>query len=74
MRMNRLSHLTFFLVWVFGFFALLSFDLFVEGVVFEWLEWNGTTKNDWFFALWWGAVVTWFLYGAVTLWQRLKQP
>jgi len=74
MRMNRLSHLTFFLVWVFGFFALLSFDLFVEGVVFEWLEWTGTTKNDWFFALWWGAVVTWFLYGAVTLWQRLKQP
>ena len=35
--------------WVSGFFALLAFDLFVEGFVFEWLEWNGTTKNDWFF-------------------------
>ena len=31
--------------WVFGFFVLLSFDLFVEGFVFEWLEWNGITKN-----------------------------
>ena len=36
-------------MWVFGFFVLLSFDLFMEGIVFEWLEWNGTTKNDWFF-------------------------
>jgi len=43
--------LRFFLTWVFGFFVLLSFDLFMEGIVFEWLEWNGTTKNDWFFAL-----------------------
>ena len=41
----------FFLVWVFGFFVLLSFDLFMEGIVFERLAWNGTTKNDWFFCL-----------------------
>ncbi|MDB3881267.1 hypothetical protein N9340_00680 [Gammaproteobacteria bacterium] len=40
---------TFFLLWVFGFFLLLSFDLFVEAFVFEWLSWNGTDKNDWFF-------------------------
>tara|TARA_B100001113_G_C20520795_1_gene367238 strand:+ start:62 stop:220 length:159 start_codon:yes stop_codon:yes gene_type:complete len=42
----------FFLLWIFGFFLLLSIDLFFEGFVFEWLEWNGTSKNDWFFALW----------------------
>jgi len=47
--MNKLTNLNFFLIWVFGFFVLLSFDLFVEGFVFEWLEWNGTNKNDWFF-------------------------
>ena len=44
-----MSTLRFLLLWVFGFFALLSFDLFVEAFVFEWLEWNGTNKNDWFF-------------------------
>ena len=61
--MNKLTNLNFFLVWVFGFFVLLSFDLFVEGFVFEWLEWNGTNKNDWFFVLWWGSsylVFEWF--------------
>ena len=58
--MNKLTNLNFFLIWVFGFFVLLSFDLFVEGFVFEWLEWNGTNKNDWFFVLWWGLVVVWF--------------
>ena len=62
----------FFLFWVFGFSLLLSFDLFMEGIVFEWLDWNGTNKNDWFFALWWGFVVVWFLYGIVTLCQRFK--
>ena len=36
----------FFLLWVFGFFVLLSFDLFMEGIVFEYLAWNDTTKND----------------------------
>ena len=60
----------FFLQWIFGFFALLAFDLFVEAFVFEWFEWNGTNKNDWFFALWWGIVVVWFLYGAKTLYDK----
>ena len=60
----------FFLVWVFGFFALLSLDLFVEAFVFDWLKWNGTNKNDWFFALWWGFVVIWFLYGTKTLYDK----
>ena len=62
-----------FLVWAFGFFVLLSFDLFVEGVVFEWLAWNGTEKNDWFFVLWWGAVVAWFFHGVFTLYERFSQ-
>ena len=70
--MRRLSTLTVFLLWVFGFFALLSFDLFVEAFVFEWLAWNGTTKNDWFFVLWWGLVLVWFLYGVVTLFKRYR--
>ena len=38
----------YFFKWVLGFFALLSLDLFMEGLVFEWLGWNSTTKNDWF--------------------------
>lgn len=63
----------FFLIWIFGFFVLLSFDLFMEGIVFEWLEWNGTTKNDWFFVLWWGVVVVWFLYGTYTLYLRFNK-
>ena len=69
---GTLKSLHFFLIWVFGFFFLLSFDLFVEGVVFEWLEWNGTRKNDWFFVLWWGIVVVWFLYGVAHLYERKK--
>jgi|TARA_Y200000002_G_scaffold378202_1_gene385115 hypothetical protein len=70
---NKLSNLNFFLTWVFGFFVLLSFDLFVEGFVFEWLRWNGTNKNDWFFALWWGVVFVWFLKGSISLYQRVRK-
>jgi hypothetical protein len=62
----------FLLIWIFGFFALLAFDLFMEAFVFEWLYWNGTTKNDWFFVLWWGFVVTWFLYGIKTIYENLR--
>ena len=71
--MKTLSTLTFALVWVFGFFSLLAFDLFVEVFVFEWLAWNGTNKNDWFFVLWWGAVAVWFLYGSVTIMRRVRR-
>jgi len=45
----------------------------MEGIVFEWLEWNETTKNDWFFVLWWGVVVVWFLYGTYTLYLRFNK-
>ena len=71
--MTKISTPAFFLIWVFGFFALLSFDLFMEGFVFEWLEWNGTNKNDWFFALWWGLIMIWFLGGLISLFHRIKK-
>ena len=45
MKLKNLSTINFFLAWVFGFFALLSFDLFMEGIIFEKLDWNGTTKK-----------------------------
>jgi len=63
----------YFFKWVFGFFALLSLDLFMEGLVFEWLGWNKTTKNDWFFVLWWGLVVVWFIFGLVIFIKKLKK-
>lgn len=62
----------FFLMWIFGFYALLAFDLFVEAFIFEWLDWNGTNKNDWFFALWWGFVAVWFFFGLKTLFDLKK--
>ena len=49
----------FFIIWIIGFIGLFVFDLFIEVFVFEWLEWNGTTKNDWFFKVWWGVVIIW---------------
>ena len=52
---------------------MLSFDLFMEGIVFELLEWNETTKNDWFFALWWGFVVVWFIFGTKTLHEKVTK-
>ena len=54
---------SFFMLWILGFVGLFVFDLFIEGVVFEWLEWNGTAKNDWVFMVLWGLVLAWFLYG-----------
>lgn len=61
------------MIWVFGFFAWFAFDLFVEAHVFEWLQWNGTEKNDWFFVLWWGGVAVWLIYGGSVLAGRIKQ-
>ncbi len=70
--MKNIKPFHFFLIWVFGFFVLLSFDLFMEGIVFEWLEWNGTTKNDWFFVLWWGLNFLWFSFGVTQIYFKLK--
>jgi hypothetical protein len=71
--MNNLKLYIFIPLWVFGFFVLFSFDLFMEGIVFEWLEWNGTDKNDWFFVLWWGFVFLWFSYGISQIYFKLKK-
>ena len=53
----------FILKWLFGFILLFALDAFMEVYVFEWLKWNGTSKNDWFFILWWIVVVGWASYG-----------
>ena len=50
--------------WLVGLALLLAIDLFAEAIVFEWLQWNGTTKNDWFFMLWWALVALWTLVNA----------
>ena len=56
---ERLSTPTLYIV---GFrpLALLSFDLFMEALVFKWLA-GGTDKNDWFFVLWWCSVILIFV-------------
>jgi len=60
---------TFFKNWLLFFMGLIVLDLFVEAFVFEWLEWNGTTKNDWFFILWWLIVLMWLIYGVNKLFK-----
>ena len=58
--------------WVTGIAALLVIDVIAEALVFEWLAWNGTTKNDWFFMLWWVVVLTWTIHCALRIWQSFK--
>ena len=58
--------------WVTGIAALLVIDIIAEALVFEWLEWNGTTKNDWFFMLWWAVVIVWTIHCGLRIWQSLK--
>ena len=62
----------FFKNWGLVLMGLIVLDLFVEAFVFEWLEWNGTTKNDWFFILWWLIILIWFTYGANKLFKILN--
>ena len=49
--------------WLGGFAALIALDLVAEFWIFELLDWNGTSKNDWFFMLWWVLVLGWFVKG-----------
>ena len=58
--------------WVTGIAALLVIDIIAEALVFEWLAWNGTTKNVWFFMLWWVVVLTWTIHCALRIWQSFK--
>tara|TARA_A200000159_G_C7053785_1_gene227344 strand:+ start:89 stop:295 length:207 start_codon:yes stop_codon:yes gene_type:complete len=61
MKMNQTRN--WLIKWLLGVLLWFLFDLFMEAVVFEALEWNGTTKNDWFFILWWIVFFFWLLYG-----------
>ena len=58
--------------WCLGAALLLIIDVFAEAVVFEWLWWNGTTKNDWFFLLWWLIVAGWTVFSALRIWQAMS--
>ena len=53
--------------WFLSFLLWFVFDLLMEAVVFEALGWNGTSKNDWFFMLWWIGTFFWLCYGAKKL-------
>ena len=57
--------------WCLGAAFLLIIDVFAEAVVFEWLQWNGTTKNDWFFLLWWLIVAGWTVFSARRIWRAM---
>ena len=58
--------------WVAGIAALLLIDIIAEALVFEWLGWNGTTKNDWFFMLWWAVVLGWTIHGSFRVWRSVR--
>ena len=60
--------------WVGGLVGLLAVDLFAEFFVFEWLVWNGTDKNDWFFMLWWSVVLIWTLSCGYRTWRGIFAP
>ena len=58
--------------WAVGVALLLVIDFLAEAVVFEWLQWNGTTKNDWFCLLWWLIVAGWTVFSARRIWQAMS--
>jgi hypothetical protein len=57
----------------FGYICLFSFMLFMKHIVFEWLEWNGTTKNDWFYIMWWGLILLWSIFGVSIIKMRIRR-
>ena len=57
--------------WLLVLIGLIALDLFAETIIFEWLQWNETTKNDWFFIIWWFAVFAWYIFGAKKIFQSL---
>jgi hypothetical protein len=56
-------------IWLLVLIGLVALDLFAETIIFEWLQWNETTKNDWFFIIWWFAVFAWYFLGAKKIFQ-----
>ena len=63
----------YFFKWVFGFFVLLSLDLFMEGLVFEWLGWNRTIKNDWFFCIMVGIGSSMVYFWISNFYKKIKK-
>lgn len=55
--------------WFIGFIFLVATVVFLKRVVFEFLQWNGTTKNDWAYILWWVIVFAWAFFG-ITIIKR----
>ena len=60
---RHLANIWLLVSWVFGFFALLLFDLFIEFLVFPRIGLDDTPRNDWFFIGWWIMVWLWFFFG-----------
>lgn len=58
-------------LWGVGFIGLLSIIKFMKAFVFEWLQWNGTDKNDWVYILWWGLVMLWSVFGITIIKRKI---
>ena len=58
--------------WCLGAALLLIIDVFEEAVVFEWLKWNSTPQNDWFFLLGWLMVAGWTVSSARLIWRAMS--
>ena len=56
-----------------GLVVWFGFDLFMEFFVFEWLQWNGTTKNDPFFIAWWLVTLAWLVIGGRGLYRAFQR-
>jgi hypothetical protein len=58
--------------WFLGFVLLLGTIVLMKRVLFEFLHWNGTTKNDWAYILWWIVVFAWTFFGTTLIKKKIK--
>lgn len=72
LRRKEVKSFKLWTLWGIGFIGLLSLIRFMKAFVFEWLEWNGTDKNDWFYILWWGLVASWSVFGMTFIKNKTK--
>lgn len=59
--------------WVLGFVLLVGILVFMKRVLFEFLHWNGTTKNDWAYILWWIVVFAWTFFGTTYIKRKITR-
>jgi hypothetical protein len=59
--------------WFLGFVLLVGILVFMKRVLFEFLHWNGTTKNDWAYILWWIVVFAWTFFGTTFVKRKITQ-